>query len=382
MTAPSGNRTTTGAYNRFAMAERGTMTDTREVGGIDALRAARQRIAQMWPALVVVVAVALVAAGQIAEDLADSPPLQMLAPESAVGRWTIIFAVLYMLATARWVDRAVDRWIDLLDGVFTIDRAQFERYARGLRRPRPLVQVSLFVVSSIVVIGLFEVLGSSLPTDDPVTHRPLLMPAMGPSAAIILVAYAVVGWAILSLVYATIQRAQALGQLSHEPIEVDVFDTTKLLPLGNIALATALAPAGIIVILLVGYGRPSQPISWAVLLLAMLAGVLALILPLRGIHRQMSRARYAAIARLNGHLRAMYEEVNSGAEIDMNESALRNNKIAAMTSLRNTVLQMTTWPFRDSLAFGRAVLIASAPLIYTVVSELIKAIWIRPLTGP
>jgi len=347
-----------------------------------ALRGARHVVAQAWPTLIVVGAVALVAGGQIAEDIADSPPLQMLAPDAAVGRWTIIVAVLYMLATAGWVDRAVDRWILALDGVFTLDRNRFERYAEGLRRPRTPVQVALLVASAVIVLAVFEVLGSSLPTDDPVTKQPLFMPPMGPGAAVILAGYTVVGWAILSLIYATIKRAQSLGQLSREPIEVDVFDTTKLLPLGNIALATALAPAGIIVILLVGYGRPSQPLSWAILLLAMLASVLALILPLRGIHRQMARARYAALSRISGHLRAMYEQVNDGTEIDMTESALRNNKVAALTSLRATVLQMTTWPFRDSLAFGRAVLIASAPLIYTVISELIKAIWIRPLTGP
>jgi hypothetical protein len=363
------------------MVEQGTTAAMGARGG-EALGVVRQRLAHIGPAIGVAAAVGIVTAGQVAEDLADSQPLQMLAPDQAVGRWTIIVAVLYMLATARWVDHAVDRWIVALDGAFKIDRARFEHYAAGLGRPRPFVQASLFVASVIIVFAVFEILGSSLPTDDPVTKQPIFMPPMGPSAAIILAGYVVLGWAILSLVYATIQRAQALGRLSHEPIEVDVFDTTKLLPLGNIALATALAPAGIIVILLVGYGRPSQPLSWAVLLLAMLASVLALILPLRGIHRQMQRARYAALARLNGHLRAMYEQVNSPVDIDMTESALRNNKVAALTSLRATVLQMTTWPFRDSLAFGRAVLIASAPVIYTVISELIKAIWITPRAGP
>ena len=41
---------------------------------------------------------------------------------------------------------------------------------------------------------------------------------------------------------------------------------------------------------------------------------------------------------------------------------------------------MTTWPFADTVAFGRAVLIASAPLIYTVLNELIKVFWIAPLS--
>ena len=40
---------------------------------------------------------------------------------------------------------------------------------------------------------------------------------------------------------------------------------------------------------------------------------------------------------------------------------------------------MTTWPFRDTLAFGRAVLIALAPLIYTVFNELIRIFIIGPL---
>jgi hypothetical protein len=40
---------------------------------------------------------------------------------------------------------------------------------------------------------------------------------------------------------------------------------------------------------------------------------------------------------------------------------------------------MTTWPFRDTLALARALLIASAPLIYTIGSELIKAFLIKPL---
>ena len=50
--------------------------------------------------------------------------------------------------------------------------------------------------------------------------------------------------------------------------------------------------------------------------------------------------------------------------------------------MRKAVQEMTTWPFRDTVAFGRAVLIAAAPLIYTTLSELIRVFWIRPLSGP
>lgn len=340
--------------------------------------AIRDRFIGVWPSLLIVAAVGVVTAGQIAEDLADSPPLQLLSPETAVRRWTVIFSVLYMLLTSRFVDRLVDRSVGALEGAVDLPEAQFRTYAGAMRRPRPIVNAAVFLLALTSVIALFWGIGLSLPSDDPVTNAPLYLPASGAAQLLIVLQYAVVGWTILSLVWNTIRRARALGRLSHEKLDVDVFDTTRLLPLGNIALATSLAPAGIIVILLVGYGRPSQPLSWSVLLLATLASVLGLLLPLRGIHRQMARAKAAALAGLNAQIREIYERVSAGAS-DGAETARMSGQVSTLVTLRKTVGEMTTWPFRDTLALGRAVLIASAPLIYTVVSELIKVIWITPL---
>ena len=48
-----------------------------------------------------------------------------------------------------------------------------------------------------------------------------------------------------------------------------------------------------------------------------------------------------------------------------------------------TVQEMTTWPFRDTVAFGRAILIASAPLIYAALAQLINVLWGNmSLVGP
>ncbi|MDP8904119.1 MAG: hypothetical protein M3N29_02170 [Chloroflexota bacterium] len=48
--------------------------------------------------------------------------------------------------------------------------------------------------------------------------------------------------------------------------------------------------------------------------------------------------------------------------------------------VRKTVQEMPAWPFRNTAAFGRAVLVASAPLIYATLNELIKICWIQPLS--
>jgi hypothetical protein len=182
-----------------------------------------------------------------------------------------------------------------------------------------------------------------------------------------------------SLVYMTARLGRSLGELTREPLEIDVFDTTNLLPFGNIALAGALAPAGIIVILLLGLGQPSTWLSWSILFLAAVASILALLLPLRGIHGQMSDAKEAALANLNARIGHVYEEVRR-APLEGAAIPGINERTNTLIPLRKTVHEMTTWPFADTVAFGRAVLIASSPLIYTVLSELIRVFWIVPLS--
>jgi hypothetical protein len=338
-----------------------------------------RRVAMAAPRILIALAITVVAAGQLAEDLSDSQPLQMLAPTDGLQRWTIIVAVLYMLLIDRFVDGVVDRSLRTLGDVVEIDSARFASYARRLGRLGIRTEAALLLISAIVVAALFPLLGSSLPVDDPMTRLPTKLPG-GIEAVVVLAGYTVMGWALISLVASALRRGRALGQLSREPLEVDVFDTTPLLPLGNIALATALAPAGIIVILLFGFGRPNEALSWTVLLFVTTASIFALLLPLRGIHRQMAGAKQDALGRMNARLRELYLEAEAhGQSTDLSDTASLNNRVAALVALRKTVGEMTTWPFRDTLSFGRAVLIASAPLIYTITSELIKVFWINPL---
>lgn len=330
--------------------------------------------------IVVIVAVGLVVAGQFAEDLADSPPLQMLPPIFFGRRWTLIVAVLYMLVISRVVDRTVLGSMKSMERVLRIDAAKLRGYVHRMRVPDQSVNLRLLGASALVVIALFVGFGSDLPlTNDPVTHAPLYLPRAPLGAAAILAGYTIVGWAVLSLLYLTISLARALGELTREPLDVNVFDTSNLLPFGNIALAGALAPAGIIVILLLGLGQPTTWLSWSIVVLAAIASVLALLLPLRGIHRQMSDAKERVLADLNARIGQIYEQISTSA-IAAPEIPGLNERTNTLIPLRKTVSEMTTWPFADTVAFGRAVLIASAPLIYTILSELIKVFWINPLS--
>jgi hypothetical protein len=345
-----------------------------------ARRSAREQLVRLSPYILLLAAVALVMAGQVAEDLADSEPIQLLAPMSALRRWTLIVAVLYMLAISLVVDRLVIQSLAALDRLVRIKPERFDEYMERMRRPSLAVDVVMLAAAGLVVAVLFMGLKTSLPIDDPLTKAPMFLPGTTLGAAAVLIEYTLVGFAVLSLVWTTVRRARALGKLSREPLQVDVFDTTNLLPLGNIALATALAPAGLIVILLFGFGAPSSAISWTLLVLVSIASLVALLLPLRGIHGQMEGAKDHALSDINSRLRECYAQLREDKEPpDDNLSTLRN-RVATLIDLRRTVGETTTWPFRDTIALGRAILIAIAPLIYTVFNELIKFFLLRPLT--
>lgn len=332
--------------------------------------------------LVVLIAFAVVVGGQFAEDLMDSAPLQMLPPEFSSRRWTLIAVGLYSLLILRLVDRTVRRSLPAFERVLRLEPTAFRAYVHRLRPPDPTTSLVILAASALIVTVLFAGLGFDLPlTDDPVTKQPLFLPADPIGAISILAGYTVFCWAGLSLIYLTVSLGRALGALCREPLNVDVFDTTNLLPFGNIALASALAPAGIIGILLFGLGQPTNWLSWTVLLLAACASIVALLYPLRGIHRQMSDAKEAVLANLNARIANVYQDVNL-KENDAAAIAALNARTNTLVPLRKTVHEMTTWPFADTVAFGRAVLIASAPLIYTVLSELIKVFWIGPLSRP
>ncbi len=336
----------------------------------------RDRLRPFEYPLLVIVAVGLVAAGQLVEDMADSSPIQMLAPQTAARRWTVIALVLYDLVIAGILSQTVGHSLESLRRVVKVDRATFQDYERRMHGWRARQDVAVLLLSGLVVTLLFWVLRLELLSDDPVRKVGTHLPTDPVSGGIVLVGYAVLGWASLRLLIVTVRLGRQLGRLSREPLEINVFDTTPLLPMGNIALAVALAPAGIIVLLLIGFGGPTSPASWTTLVLATMASLLALLLPLRATHRQMAHAKYSALTVLGTGLRTIYDEVSISPNLETADTVKMLNTTNTLVGLRNAALQMTTWPFRDTVAFGRAVLIASAPLIYTTLSGLINIFWL------
>ena len=95
-----------------------------------------------------------------------------------------------------------------------------------------------------------------------------------------------------------------------------MFDPDGLLPFGGLSLRHSLTVALTVLLLIIPLGRPTEPSEYAVVLLASLASLSALILPLWGVHRQMGKARDAAASRISGELGRCQARLMEESELD------------------------------------------------------------------
>ncbi|HEY7598482.1 MAG TPA: hypothetical protein VH741_01045, partial [Candidatus Limnocylindrales bacterium] len=323
--------------------------------------------------------------GQLVEDMHDSTRMEMLPPNAELGRWAIVGLVVYIVVASNLLRRTWRGALANLRAVVRIPTEQFAAYEARLRLPELGVDVVLLALAAAATLVVFAVFGSPVgggpSIGQPGAGEAGVLPSSAPLALLVLIGYTTLGWVSLRLVYTTVRSALILRELAGEPLDINVFDTGNLEPFGRVALAVALAPAGVILILLAGLGTPQTLLGWAVLLLASSATLLALLLPLLGIHRRMADAKDGALADLGQRLRVVHEEIGRGELADQADLARLRDTANTLVPMRKTVQEMPAWPFRNTAAFGRAVLVASAPLIYATLNELIRIFWIEPLGG-
>lgn len=324
--------------------------------------------------------VAVVTWGQLVEDASDTTTMEMLTPSVSIARWTVVLLTVYMLVMLRLIQHTAMNTIRQVRPAVRCDDVTMQEFQRRLSRVHIRTDVILALFSIAFVVLLFRVFNTALPvTRNPLTNERTFLPADLWNALAVLVAYGAVGWVALSLLVNTVRLGNALGDLTRLPLVLNVYETDNVIPLGRLALVLSLAPAGIVLILLIGLGSPTRPLAWFAVLLASVASVLALVLPLRGVHRQMDEAKKRALQDINHELSAIHDELVRSNLSESGRSAYLSSQTSTLVSLRKVVQEGPTWPFRDTVAVTRALLVASAPLIYTALNELIRVLIIEPL---
>lgn len=283
---------------------------------------------------------------------------------------------IYMLLANRYLKRQVVECLERLNPAMDIAPEHYDELARRMLKPRRWIEFLLLITAAVVVIGFFVLMKNPLPI-----YTSLTIPNQPLPAGFILLVYTIVGWLGLSLVHTGIQHALALSRLSHQPLKINVFDPENVVPFGSISMQHSLVLAGIVVILFLLLGRPTSLISYLVIILASLGSFLALVLPLLGVYRQMRQAKISALNNIAEQLQQTQQALMQLKDPFGDGLDDVNSRTSALVNLRKTILESPNWPFRSNTAVVRAVLAALSPLIYFILTELVREYIVPLLIG-
>jgi hypothetical protein len=279
--------------------------------------------------------------------------------------------VAYILAEVHIVKRAAAKALAELRTSVLVGHEEYERHVRRMLAASPRVELALAVASLVVVLALFVGLSADL------LNTNSSLPASLPAAAYIVAMYVLLGWLLLTVAYTSIRHGWALRALAHEPLAINVFDPSGLVPFGRLGLILSLPIAVIVLVPLILLGAPTKA-GYVVIALSAVS-FSALFVPLWGVHQQMGRAHDRALAAIHQQLQEIHATVLHRPQEAQDLAAL-NNRAAILVNLRKTIHEAPTWPFKDSGGLVRAVAAVSSPLIYFILNELIRT-YLFPILG-
>jgi hypothetical protein len=315
----------------------------------------------------------IVIAEQVLEEVLIGPVSGYQISQRIGIRIALPLLSIYLLLAIRFLKREVVSCLERLKPAMDIPPEKYDRLARQMLKPRRWIEVTLLLASSMVVVGLFVIMKNPLPI-----YTSLTLPDEPLAAGLIICVYIAIGWLGLALVHTGIQHAIAMGRLSRQPLRINVFDPENVIPFGTISMLHSLVLAGVIAILFILLGRPTSLISYLVIILTSIGSFLALILPLLGVYQQMRKAKIQALNNIAEQLlqaQEMLMKLKDPFDDGLDEV---NSRTSALVNLRKTILESPNWPFRSNTAIARAVIAALSPLIYFILTEMVR-VYIVPL---
>lgn len=315
-------------------------------------------------AVVVLLLVALVTAEQLLELKLSAGLARPNANRQAI---TFVIMLVYLLLSLHLLrQKALHTLLSLRPTVLVDDQA-YDRYAHLMLDTRLGIGSALLVIAAGLGVSLVVMDVDLLAT---VTRQP------GAWALLLLIAFtwALMAWLLLSLLYASIRQAHALGGLARCPLAINIYDPWCLLPFGRLSLWHGLVITGLALVPLVLLGMPTQA-GYLVLGFSVLS-LLAVFIPLWGVHEQMSSAKASVLQVINRQLLDDQTHWLAASPANAGEHQRFSERIDMLLRLRKMATDAPSWPFRSEAALARAALAAASPLIYFILNQLILKFWL------
>ena len=156
--------------------------------------------------------------------------------------------------------------------------------------------------------------------------------------------------------YAVVTVSTRFSRLARELHHIDLLDLSALAPFTRVGLTNSLLLIGSLsvaslMLIETGFGATMLLIGGPALVVA----VLALISPVRGVHRRIRQAKDAELKRLNG---AIAEHPIAAQHLDADQ---RRGELADLVAYRNLIENVPEWPFTTS-TYTRLILYMLIPV--------------------
>lgn len=273
--------------------------------------------------------------------------------------------VAYVLSQFYFQKRATVKALTELRPTVLVGDEEYEHHARHMVAVSLRVELALLAASVVVVLALFVGLRADL------LNTNYGLPASPPAAAYIFIMYVLLGWLLLAVVYSSLRQGKALYELAHRPLVVNAFDPAGLVPFGRLGLIQSLPIVGIVLVPLILFGAPTKG-GYVVIVLSAVS-VLALFVPLWGVHRQIDQTHKRVLTAISEQLQEIQDSMLKGTAVDAPSLAMLSSRTAILSQLRKTIQEAPNWPFRGTAGLTRAVVAATSPLVYFTLNELIRA---------
>lgn len=302
---------------------------------------------------------------------------EFLTPELLPERLAVPLVFLYMLIALPLLKDYTVEALARLRPVVRIPDREFDAYIRRMVCVDVRLDLLLMVTSTALVVLLLAVL--RLPT--PMSGGDAYLPANWWQAATILLNYSLLGWLLLLLLFSSIRLGTGLSDLAQKPLTINAFDLTRILPFGDLSLRHSLTLVGLILVLILPLGRPTEMIDYLIIVELSLGSLMSLILPLRGVRLQIGRTKRTVLHHIADQFHQIQTTLIDEQKLEREELEHLSKNAGELDRLRHMVLATPIWPFRNVAATVRAVLTAMSPLIYFLVTELLRTYLLPLLTG-
>lgn len=292
-------------------------------------------------------------------------------------RLAVPLVFVYLLVALPMLKAFSVQALEQLRPVVRISEVEYRAFMRRMICVDLRLDLLLMLVSTFTVVLLLAILRLPTPMGGGITY----LPPTWWQAGTILLSYSLLGWLLLLLLYSSIRLGKGLGELARKPLTINVFDPTPLLPFGHLALRHSLTLVGLILVLIVPLGRPTEMIDYLVIAALSLGSLLSLILPLRGVHFQIRQAKTSVLRHVSDQFYRIQSDLVGDQRLDKNELEGLSKSAGDLDQLRRFILITPTWPFRNVYATTRAMLTAMSPLLYFLITELIRVYFLPFLTG-